>query len=110
MPRIAHAFALAAAALLFASPAIAQQPQPSRVCLGKASALAEQLRTQYGEALTAAGVDASGGLVQVYSNRESGSWTIAVTLAGGPTCIVSSGEGWAAERAPEPPKPKGQVS
>lgn len=108
MPRIAYAFAsLAAAALLIASPAAAQS---SRVCVPQASALAAQLGTQYGEKLTAAGVDSGGAMVQVYSNPESGTWTIAITLANGPTCIVTSGEGWANERTPELPKPKERTS
>lgn len=81
------------------------EAQASRVCVPQAAALAQQLGQQYGEKLTAAGVDAGGGLVQVYSNTESGTWTIAITIANGPTCIVSSGEGWAHEQTAELPKP-----
>lgn len=96
--------ALAALLTCTAFPVVAQSP---RVCVPLASILAAQLGTQWGEYLSAAGVDAAGGLVQVYSNPESGTWTIAVTLANGPTCIVSSGEGWAAEtvEAPLPGRP-----
>lgn len=81
------------------------EAQAGRVCVPQAALLAQQLGQQYGEKLTAAGVDAGGGLVQVYSNTESGTWTIAVTIANGPTCIVSSGEGWAHEKTAELPKP-----
>lgn len=81
------------------------EAQAGRVCLPQAAALAQQLGQQYGETLSAAGVAAGGGLMQVYSNAESGTWTIAVTIPNGPTCIVSSGEGWAHERTAELPKP-----
>lgn len=99
MPRIA--FALAALALLAScQPALAQ----ARVCLPQAQTLVDQLANEYGEVLTAAGVDANGNLVQVYSSDAKGTWTIAVTVPGGPTCVVSSGEGWTRE-TPEPVKP-----
>jgi len=78
--------------------------QAQRLCMLKATAIADQLGAQYGEALTAAGVDNNGNLVQVYSS-ESGSWSIVVTIPGGMTCIVSAGEGWVRERTAELPKP-----
>lgn len=97
------AFALtAAAALLTASPAYSQG---ARVCLPKAQTLIDQLGEEYGEVLTAAGVDANGNLVQVYSSDgPDATWTIAVTIPGGPTCVVSSGEGWSRDLAPAAPK------
>ena len=81
------------------------EAQASATCLPQAATLAEQLGKQYGERPTAAGVDANGGLVQVYSNTESGTWTIATTIPNGPTCMVSSCEGWAHERTAEIRKP-----
>lgn len=79
--------------------------QAARVCMPQAEILVERLGEEYGETLTAAGVDANGNLVQVYSSPTTGSWTIAVTVPGGPTCIVTSGEGWAAELTAQMPKP-----
>lgn len=93
---------LGVCAAISPTPAIAQA---NTSCLPHAAAIAQQLNKQYGETLTAAGVDANGAMVQVYSNPESGSWTIAISIPNGPTCIISSGEGWAYERAPEAPKP-----
>ena len=100
---MSYRIALAALAALIASPAGAQ----ARVCAPDAAALAAQLGTQYGEHLSAAGVATGGGLIQVYSNPESGSWTIAVRIPDGPTCILSSGEGWSTETvaAPLPGRP-----
>lgn len=91
-------------ALATASGPAAAQQAPS-ACLPQVAALAEQLGKQFGETLVSAGVDAGGSLVQVYSNKDSGTWTIAVTLPSGPTCIVSSGEGWARGQTAAAPKP-----
>lgn len=103
MPKRIVAAAIALAALT-AAPAYAQQPK----CLPNAQSLIDQLGEMYGEVLTAAGVDAKGNLVQVYSSDANGTWTIAVTIPGGPTCVMTSGEGWAYQR-PEPAV-KGQPS
>lgn len=59
--------------------------------------LVEHLSKSFGEAMTAAGVDGRGNLVQVFSSAE-GSWTIVVTIPGGPTCVMSAGEGWTREQ------------
>src|SRR3546814_1085216 len=74
--------ALAVAAVLTTDRA---EALAGHACLPQAELLAQQLGTQYGEHLVAAGVDANGGLLQVYSNAESGTWTIAVTMPAGPT-------------------------
>lgn len=95
--------ALLMAAATASGPAVAQQA--GRACLPQAATLAEQLGKQFGETLVSAGVDSGGSLVQVYSNADSGTWTIAITLPSGPTCIVSSGEGWARGQTAAMPKP-----
>lgn len=79
--------------------------QAARVCAPQATALVAQLGKEYGEVLTAAVVDANGGFVQVYTNIQTGTWTIAITIPGGPTCIVSAGEGWVHEQTAELQKP-----
>lgn len=75
------------------------------VCLPEAAALVDRLDRQYGEALTAAGRDANGNLLQVYSSPEKGTWTIAVSVPGGPTCVVTSGDGWTPDMEVEVAKP-----
>src|SRR5690606_26469272 len=94
--------ALAVAAVLTADRA---EALAGHTCLPQAELLAKQLGAQYGEHLVAAGVDANGGLLQVYSNAESGTWTIAVTVPEGPTCIMSAGEGWNHDKTAAMPKP-----
>lgn len=59
--------------------------------------LVEHLGKSFGESMTAAGVDGRGNLIQVFSSAE-GSWTIAITVPGGPTCIMAAGEGWIREQ------------
>ncbi|MEQ8814033.1 MAG: hypothetical protein RLO51_18810 [Thalassobaculum sp.] len=66
--------------------------------------LVQKLGQEFGEQLSAQGVDGEGNLVQVFSSSD-GTWTIAVTIPGGPSCIVSSGEGWDDSRIAEVPKP-----
>lgn len=99
--RVAYAFALS----LIATPALGQSP----FCAPSTTALSDKLAETFGEHLTAAGIDANGSMVSVFSNPESGSWTIAVTRPEGLACVVSSGEGWAYKR-PAVPKPQGRVS
>lgn len=97
----ARTAAVVVAALALTAPGADAQVQ--RLCMPKAAAVASQLGAQYGEVLTAAGVDSNGNLVQVYSS-DGGTWTIVVTIPGGPSCIVSAGEGWVRERTAEMPK------
>lgn len=73
----------------FVTPVWAQRGPP---CYEREN-LIDILARRFGERMTAAGVDARGNLVQVFS-APAGNWTIAVTLPNGPTCILSSGEGW----------------
>lgn len=87
---LAVAVALACAlTVYFITPVWAQRGPP---CYERES-LVDTLARRFGERMTAAGVDARGSLVQVFA-APSGSWTIAVSLPNGPTCILSSGEGW----------------
>lgn len=51
------------------------------------------LGSRFGETITAVGVDQEGNLIQVFSSA-AGTWTIAITLPGGPTCLLSAGDGW----------------
>ena len=67
-------------------------------------ALTEKLGERFGEAVAGQGVDAAGNLVQVFTS-ENGTWTIAVTIPGGPSCIVSVGEGWEDTRFAQRPEP-----
>lgn len=73
---------------VLAAPAFAQQPQ-----CAQRDAVLERLSATYHEEPVSLGVTATGSLLEVLASPE-GSWTIIITVPGGPTCLVSSGEGW----------------
>ncbi len=89
------AFAAASAAVLAivvattsVAPAAAQAPQ-----CGARQAMIDRLASKYGEHPVSLGVTATGSLLEVLASA-AGTWTILVTVPGGPTCLVSAGEGW----------------
>jgi len=86
---LASAAALIAAAILGAHPAAAQTaPQ-----CGAREAVLDRLATKYDERPVSIGVTATGSLLEILASP-AGTWTIIVTVPGGPTCLVSSGDGW----------------
>lgn len=77
---------LTCAVVLFASTASAQ----SHNCADHAM-VADRLASGYGETRQSIGIGADNTVVEVFASLETGTWTIAVTQAGGPTCLVASG-------------------
>ncbi|WP_420403150.1 hypothetical protein [Nisaea sp.] len=88
---------VAAGLLVSATSAEAMQPQ---LCT-KHGDLVAQLGEKYGETVSAFGFDGGGNLVQVFSS-ENGTWTIAISIPGGPTCVIAAGEDWQQEKTPLP--------
>lgn len=86
----AKTLALAAlAALAFAATANAQ----SRNCADR-DRIVERLATGYGETRQTVGIGSDNTLVEVFASLETGTWTIVVTRAGGPSCLVASGQAY----------------
>ena len=54
----------------------------------------KHLAGKYREAPVALGVTNTGGLVEVLSSGEDGTWTIIVTSPTGLSCLMAAGEGW----------------
>ncbi len=52
------------------------------------------LAKKYGEAPVAIGVTNKGGLVEVLTTIDGGTWTIIVSMPNGTSCLVAAGEGW----------------
>ena len=50
-----------------------------------------RLATGYGETRQAIALAANGTIMEIYANLDSRTWTITVTTAGGPTCLVAAG-------------------
>lgn len=86
MPRFATT-ALVCSSLLMATTASAQ----SRNCADHAL-IVERLASGYGESRQSIGLGADNTVVEVFASLETGTWTIVVTRAGGPSCLVASGE------------------
>lgn len=84
---IIAAIAVAAAGAALPVPVNAQP-----VC-GSRDGFVAGLERQFGEHRSIEAVTSAGALMEVFVSG-SGSWTILVTLPGGPSCLVASGEGW----------------
>jgi hypothetical protein len=52
------------------------------------------LAGKYQEAPVAVGVTSTGGLVEVLSSGDGGTWTIIVTSPTGLSCLMAAGDGW----------------
>lgn len=55
-------------------------------------AVVERLASGYGETRQSVGLGANNAVVEVFASTETGSWTITVTVPGGLTCLVASGQ------------------
>jgi hypothetical protein len=62
-------------------------------CAPRDTALAH-LAAKYGEAPVAVGVTSKGGLVEVLTTGDGGTWSIIVSMPNGTSCLVAEGEGW----------------
>ena len=82
--------AVVAAGAAAASPANAQ----TRVPCAAHSDLVEQLDGRFDEKPVARGLANNGTVMEVFSTRAGGSWTMVVTMPNGTSCVVAAGEGW----------------
>ena len=78
---------------LLASIAPAPVAAQGRVPCGEKASIVDSLQRRHGEARVVEAVTAGGALLEVFASI-AGSWTILVTLPGGPACVVAAGEGW----------------
>ena len=81
---------IVAASFAFA-PAAAAQGGPM-VC-GERVEIVNSLQSGHDEQKTAAGLSGTGAVVELFTG-ETGSWTLLLTLPGGPTCLLGAGEAW----------------
>lgn len=80
----------AIALILFTSEAVAQSQQ---ACSPRTDVLGH-LAKKYGEAPVAIGVTNKGGLIEVLTTGDGGTWTIILSNPNGISCFVAAGEGW----------------
>ena len=79
---------LAAATLLSAAPAAAQQ-----LCMAHDDARV-WLKKEFGEQVIGRGLTDNGQALFEIVVSEEGSWSLLVSLAGGSSCVVASGQNW----------------
>ncbi|WP_298935316.1 hypothetical protein [uncultured Ruegeria sp.] len=68
------------------------QAQP-RNCAPREDVI-KRLEEIYGETRKGIGIARRGAVMEVFASDETGSWTITVTLPGGATCLVASGQSY----------------
>lgn len=54
----------------------------------------EMLGERYGETRQSMGLGAQGQVMELFASETSGSWTIALTLPSGLTCLMAAGEAY----------------
>ena len=67
------------------------QAENARNCAPRA-AVVERLVSGYGETRQSIGLGSNNAVIEVFASRDTGSWTITVTLPNGLTCLVASGQ------------------
>ena len=80
--------------LAFALLASAAQAEP-RPCAAH-DKIAEALASQYGEEAHAMGLAQDDTVMELYASPQTGTWTLAVTMPNGMTCLVATGKNFEA--------------
>ena len=65
--------------------------QPNRNCAPR-DAVISKLSKDYGETRQTIGLGGQSQVVETYASRESGTWTIIITLPSGISCVVAAGQ------------------
>ncbi|MEX0282538.1 MAG: hypothetical protein AB3N13_15250 [Arenibacterium sp.] len=88
-------FLRTATALSLAIASLVQTPSASaeanRNC-GPRDNVMTHLSNNYGETRRSIGLDARGGLLEIFASDASGSWTVTLTSPAGVTCLIASGQ------------------
>ncbi len=85
-------FACMAVALFVATASLPATAQQHRCT--KRPDIVRHLANKFAEAPVAIGLAGSGGIIEVLTSEESGSWTIIVTMPDGNSCVIAAGQNW----------------
>lgn len=96
LARPARPAALAALTVLALAPTL---PAAAQMRCGQRDAIVRQLATRYGETQRSVGFQQGRGVVEIYVNADSGSWTILLTTPEGMSCLMAAGEAFQAFEA-----------
>jgi hypothetical protein len=92
----------AALFMLWSAPAAGQET--AKNCMDR-KVLVLRLAARYQEAPSWRGATSRGLMLEIFTNADGGTWTLAVSTPTGMSCMVASGEGWRnVERVIEEPK------
>jgi hypothetical protein len=86
------AMTLAAGVAAAGIPSSAAAQMSPMVC-GERVEIVNALESGHQEKKTAGGLSGTGGLVELFTG-DSGTWTLLLTLPGGPTCLLGAGDSW----------------
>jgi len=81
--------AIVIAGMVTAGPLMAQ----SQNC-GPHEAVVQRLAERYGESRQIIAMTADQSVMEVFASAETGSWTVTITRAGQPTCLVAAGQNY----------------
>lgn len=81
--------------------AVVAQPANAQMFCGDRAQLAHALKQRHDEVKVSAGLTAAGELVEIFVSP-AGSWTMLITVPGGPTCVLGSGKQWGDFEAKKP--------
>jgi len=68
-------------------------PAWSQMVCGERPEIVRALEDGHSEQKTAAGISGNGALVELFT-AATGTWTLLLTMPGGPTCLLGSGDEW----------------
>ena len=86
-------------------PAMPIPVQQFSQCTRTLAEISQLLFRQHQEQRTALGITNGSAVMQLFTSSK-GTWTLVLTLPGGPSCIAGAGENWQRIK-PKPQKPKG---
>lgn len=88
---IRTALTLALGTAAFGAMSLPAAAADNMIC-GKRDKIISQLQGKYGETARVMGFSKGAGVVEVFANERSGSWTILITNPTGMSCLMAAGE------------------
>lgn len=85
----------------FCAMMLAAQQASAAQCADHATVV-QRLAERYGETRQSIGLAHNNTVVEVFASLDTGTWTITITRAGGPTCLAAAGQAYQATNDPMP--------
>ena len=93
MLRLAIILSFVSAFALTGSASADSTAQPAQTCSTRANVL-HHLANKYSEAPIALGLAENGGVIELLTSGQGGTWTIIITMPNGTSCMVAAGQDW----------------